>query len=84
MKNSLGLYFPIAEDRIKTDRRLEFFPCRLLTVKNETKTSIIPVKNNGSGDIRASYHTDGFGIHPGENMLLKTGQFIEFYPWKTL
>jgi molybdopterin molybdotransferase len=83
MRDIIPIFLPLIQNRTKAGSRMVFFPCKISTDEDKKISGIIPIEHNGSGDIKASYGSDGLGCHPSERMKMEAGELVKFYPWKT-
>ncbi len=76
------LKLPLAEGhRIKGERTV-YFPCKIRN--GDHLSALIPITNNGSGDVTAAIGSDGLAVHPGDLSFLEEGTQVHFYPWRLL
>lgn len=73
-----SFFLPLAQEKKKKVKLDEFFPCKL---ENMTKTQILPLHFNGSGDITATLGSDGIGLHTIAHENLSKDTKIQFFPW---
>lgn len=71
-------HLPLAINKPKKVALDEFFACNLT---HEPQTSVVPLKNNGSGDIISNISSQGFARHPINASDLNQGDIIEYYEW---
>lgn len=63
------------QDHAKKHRLTEFLPVKF------GLSGVVPMKYNGSGDIRAGLDADGLVIHPSSSNLLPAGDSVDFVPF---
>jgi molybdopterin molybdotransferase len=73
------LYFPLLGLKNKKTKFDEYFPCRLISENNST--GLLPIDFNGSGDITASIHSDGIGLHLSGEETINEQSLIPFLLW---
>lgn len=71
-------YLPLASDRKKKVALDEYFPCKLSGIK---PTTLVPIANNGSGDIISNIHTHGLARHSLLEGDLQADDWVEFISW---
>lgn len=77
-----ALYIPLFEEKIKNHDLEEFTQAKL--VNENKRTFLQPMKHHGSGDYVNMLLTDGLMIHPADKNQLAKGEFVKFYPWRSL
>jgi molybdopterin molybdotransferase len=73
-------HFPLHLSRKRQSRFDEYFPAVLCEVDNRVCVNTVPY--NGSGDVRATAHSDGIALHPVSSERLEQQDHILFYPWR--
>lgn len=71
-------YLPLALDRKKKVALDEYFSCKLSGSK---PTTLVPIANNGSGDIISNIHSHGLARHSMQHDDLQAGDWVEFIGW---
>lgn len=74
------LQLPLSVEKKKRHQFREFFPVKF-DLDCMSRTAIIPVKTNGSGDIRGSAFSDGLAIQPEDQDRIEAKTNISFIPW---
>jgi molybdopterin molybdotransferase len=77
LPQSSHFLLPLLQERKRKIKFDEFFPCQLIT---EGFTGLMPLKSNGSGDIRATLWADGFALHPPDAEIIPKMEIIPFFP----
>lgn len=72
------LRLPFHGERQKKGNLDEFFPAKIINIG---KSVISPLKINGSGDIAATYLSDGLFWHPAHTPELNNESLVDFLPW---
>ena len=76
------IWLPLAQDKTKKHDLTEFTQGKIISKDN--KSYLQPIKHHGSGDYVHLLSTDGLMVHPAEELTLKAGQYLQFYPWRSL
>ena len=74
------LQLPLSVEKKKRHKFREFFLVKF-DLDCMSRTAIIPVKTNGSGDIRGSAFSDGLAIQPEDQDLIEAKTNVSFIPW---
>jgi molybdopterin molybdotransferase len=70
------MLLPLAHERAKKSDLDEFFPCYFTPEGQVASASF-----NGSGDITAALHTQGFARHPKDEPIIEVATKVEFWFW---